>query len=262
MTEGRTHDALGKSLPLFVSQAGVGVSGVTHLPATGPPLPPPGLVETLEGFFFAVAHDLREPIRALERLSTELEETIPEAPAHRSAEARMRGCVRRLRELVDGVVRLAHPLEAVPNAPWSLKRLVHGIRGNLAPLLTSHQARLRIRGGGESLRCDPSAVREIVQNLMTNGILHNPSKEPLVECRWSRVGDVLRVEVEDNGPGIPVELRPRLFRPFQRATARPGAAGQGLGLAIVALRASQLGAHVGIRDAPGGGACFQVELPA
>ncbi|MGH9007211.1 MAG: sensor histidine kinase, partial [Acidimicrobiales bacterium] len=72
------------------------------------------------------------------------------------------------------------------------------------------------------------------------------------------------VAIEDNGPGVPLPERRRIFERFYRgqASGRRGAStGTGLGLALVAEHVRLLGGLVGIEDAPGGGARFTVELP-
>jgi signal transduction histidine kinase len=71
--------------------------------------------------------------------------------------------------------------------------------------------------------------------------------------------DLVRVEVEDSGPGIPEELAGQLFRPFVRGTH--GAEGLGLGLATVKRLCESHGGRVGIRSAVGRGSTFWVELP-
>jgi two-component system OmpR family sensor kinase len=71
------------------------------------------------------------------------------------------------------------------------------------------------------------------------------------------------VEVEDKGPGIPSEDRPRVFERFYRAdTSRTRASGgTGLGLSIVAALVAAHRGTVEIADTPGGGATFRVTLP-
>ena len=66
------------------------------------------------------------------------------------------------------------------------------------------------------------------------------------------------VEVQDNGPGVPPELRDRIFEPF---FTTKGEHGNGLGLWISAEIARIHGGRLTVSDAPGGGALFQLELP-
>ncbi|HPH12289.1 MAG TPA: ATP-binding protein, partial [Burkholderiaceae bacterium] len=74
--------------------------------------------------------------------------------------------------------------------------------------------------------------------------------------------DTAVVRVCDHGPGVPVELRERIFEPFYRlpgATERDG--GVGLGLSLVKSIATRHGGSVHCENAPGGGACFVLSLP-
>jgi len=76
---------------------------------------------------------------------------------------------------------------------------------------------------------------------------------------------IVRIKVEDNGPGVPPEDRDRIFDRFARGTAAAGTRGRGggsgLGLALVAEHAKVHGGRAWVEDAPSGGARFVVELP-
>ncbi|HTV58111.1 MAG TPA: ATP-binding protein [Verrucomicrobiae bacterium] len=102
------------------------------------------------------------------------------------------------------------------------------------------------------------AVGEILSNLLVNAIEAQP-KGGSVLLRISRRGESAAIEIEDEGPGIPAELRSKMFRPFFTTKAT----GTGLGLSIVARRAEDLGGTVEcespVRD--GRGAKFRVTLP-
>jgi signal transduction histidine kinase len=65
------------------------------------------------------------------------------------------------------------------------------------------------------------------------------------------------VNVDDNGPGIPVQLRDRIFEPF--FTTKPG--GSGLGLSIVHAIVTQHGGSIAVKNSPSGGARFTLRLP-
>ncbi len=110
--------------------------------------------------------------------------------------------------------------------------------------------------------CDGARVRQVLDNLLANAVRHSPPDAP-VEVRVSQGGGEATVEVADEGPGVAAEDAERIFEPFYRAdrsrARRTG--GVGLGLAIVDAIARAHGGSVGVRDNPGGGACFWFRLP-
>jgi signal transduction histidine kinase len=80
----------------------------------------------------------------------------------------------------------------------------------------------------------------------------------------SQVDGWVRLEIDDTGPGVPAELRDRIFERFARGTRsgmRGTDTGSGLGLALVAEHTRRHGGEVWVEDHPGGGARFVVQLP-
>ncbi len=111
---------------------------------------------------------------------------------------------------------------------------------------------------------DPDQLRQVLANLVRNALAHTPDGTP-VEVRARREGDVVRLEVRDHGPGLPPGDPAQLFDRFWRAEGagrQQGRAGAGLGLAIVSGIVAAHGGTVTAADAPGGGARFEVALPA
>jgi signal transduction histidine kinase len=102
-------------------------------------------------------------------------------------------------------------------------------------------------------------LRRVMRNLLENARRY-AAGEICVTLEQTDQRVVIRVC--DHGPGVPAELRERIFEPFYRlpgATERDG--GVGLGLALVKSIALRHGGDVSCEDRPGGGACFVVELP-
>ncbi len=111
---------------------------------------------------------------------------------------------------------------------------------------------------------DPTDLARIVVNLVTNAaqaLVEAGTPEPRVAISAWREGDEVIVRVSDNGPGVPPEVRDRIFEVF--FTTRGDSGGSGLGLAICAELARENGGGITLEAAaPGGGASFRVNLPA
>lgn len=109
------------------------------------------------------------------------------------------------------------------------------------------------------VRVDPTRMRRIVVNLVTNAVRHTPPGTP-VSVRLERAGEAVVLAVEDAGPGVPVAERDHIFEPFRKGSSSTG--GTGLGLSLVARFAADQGGRVWVEDRPGGGASFKVLLPS
>lgn len=108
------------------------------------------------------------------------------------------------------------------------------------------------------VRADESGLRQVLGNLVTNVRTHTSAEVP-VRLGVQRVDGVVRLSVEDKGPGLGPEDAARVFDRFFRAG---GGAGSGLGLAIVQGVVQAHGGEVSVRTAPGEGLAVTVTLPA
>jgi PAS domain S-box-containing protein len=107
---------------------------------------------------------------------------------------------------------------------------------------------------------DPAMVERIVENLVGNALTHTPAGTEI----WVKVsGDEtgLTLTVEDNGPGVPANMRDNVFRPFDHGSGSPGySPGIGIGLSLVRHFARLHGGDAWVEERDGGGACIQVFL--
>lgn len=118
---------------------------------------------------------------------------------------------------------------------------------------------LRVAAEPASARTDPKDVAHILDNLLENAIRYAPAGASIVVSSRT-VGGAPEIAVADDGPGIPLEERERVFERFYRgSTGRSRGPGTGLGLAIVAEMAHRWGGHV--RLAEGAGTHVQVRFP-
>jgi len=170
--------------------------------------------------------------------------------------------VERLDRLVDSIlasvrVEPDHPAEVVPT---DIRELVTEVIRELEPLLAGHRLVVASERPLQAL-ADPPRLRQIVEHLMENAVKYAPPGSTIT-ASWELVEGVVRLGVEDEGPGIPAEWRERIFEPYARRDTRT-ARGSGIGL----YAAKRLGESMGVRlwcepAASGSGARFVVALPA
>lgn len=172
----------------------------------------------------------------------------------------------RLRQLVDDVIDLERlqkgslPMERVE---FPLAELLERSRDALQPVAESEGIQLTLEATPEgAAHGDQSRILQVVVNLGANAIKHTPQGGAVsVRLRADDCG--LGVEVEDDGPGIPEELRERVFeRFFQVSSSDRRQGGTGLGLAISRLIVDQhFGSIEALPGADGRGSLFRARFP-
>src|SRR6267142_4686351 len=111
------------------------------------------------------------------------------------------------------------------------------------------------------VHADAMRFKQVLMNLAGNAIKFTP-ESGRIELLAHQVDDQVRVEVRDNGPGIPAEQQQRIFEAFFRLTETGSATeGTGLGLAITSRLVELHGSKLGIESRPSEGACFYFSLP-
>src|SRR4051812_32906404 len=212
-------------------------------------------------FVADASHELRTPLTSilanLELLETELrgEQAEIAGSALRSS--------RRMRRLVADLLLLARADAGreTPRKPVDLSVVAREATAEAAPLAAEHQ--LALDAPGELwVEGVPDDLHRAALNLIENALAHTPSGTPVTVSVRGEEGTAC-LEVADRGPGVPDELRDRVFERFSRGGGDTGpATGRGLGLAIVRAVAEAHDGSVTLDDAEGGGARFVLRLPA
>jgi len=211
----------------------------------------------------AVTHNLRTPLASIKASVSGVRQ--PGAVYDESDRAEL---LTEIEEETDRLDRLvtnlldASRLEAgavILNAqPQDVGELIASVVDRMQPMLQGRCVRLEIPEGLPAARCDYATVDQVVSNLLDNALHHTPPGTKLtVHARAE--GDVIRVEVVDEGPGVASHERERLFRPFERGHTH--APGTGLGLTIARGFVEANGGNVWLEDGPGPGARFVFTLP-
>lgn len=217
-------------------------------------------VERERRFVADASHDLRTPIAAMRAL-LETEATDPTLAVLTRADALAR--LDQLQRLVDELLVLARvdAAEPPPSIPVDLDELVLGQARQLGRRTPLRVDTSRVSGGQVAGR--ETDLDRLVENLASNAARYAATT---VSFTVHQFGDTVELVVDDDGPGIPPAERERVFERFRtlddaRAAAEPGV-GAGLGLAIVAAIVEAHGGSIRAGEAPGGGARFEVRLPA
>ncbi len=215
-------------------------------------------------FLAAASHDLRQPIHALGLFIGQLRGKV-NTPEQMRIVALIEESADAFLNLLSGLLDISK-LDAGVVLPqvhtFPIRMLLNQMAQQYDPVARDKDIQLRVRSTGAEVLSDPMLLERILFNLLGNALRYTPRHgSVLVACR--KRGDNLRIEVRDNGIGIPVSKQKDIFREFfQLANAeRDRGKGLGLGLAIVERLSRLLGHHLSLRSVPGKGSVFAVEVP-
>lgn len=210
-------------------------------------------------FVADASHELRTPLTSVLANLDFLAETLDNEDQRDAATSALRSS-RRMRRLVQDLLLLARAdaSRRAPHEPLDVGQVVVEAAAELEPVAGDHElvvdpARATVDGARDELH-------RLVLNLMENAVKHTPPGTQ-IRARVVPDGDEVRVVVEDDGPGIPAELRDRVFERFVRGAGDRGGS-FGLGLSIVRAVARSHGGWVELWSEDGRGTRFTVTLPA
>ena len=211
-----------------------------------------------------VAHEIRNPLTAIKARLYTLRRTLIGDDGQEDVQA-ITHEVDRLEHIVRDVLGYARPAEAVLG-PVELSAWLREFAAFVEPELTATGNELAVDTAVTAdVAADPGQLRQVMLNLVRNAQEALEGRLGRIELALHReraplrgeMAEVAVLSVTDNGPGIPVNIQPRLFDPF--FTTKP--AGTGLGLAIVAHLVENQAGEIKFQSAPGTGTRFAVRLP-
>jgi signal transduction histidine kinase/CheY-like chemotaxis protein len=222
-------------------------------------------------FLAVTSHEVRTPLNAVLGLAEALKtEPLTERQA----------------SLVDGVLDAGAMLLRLLNAVLDVTRIESGKmeldveafdmgrcvetvveiwRPRAAERAVSLTLRMDPLPGEHGLLSDRGKIEQVLVNFVSNALKFTPVGGRIdvqLIAREDRGRSLIRLEVSDQGPGVPAAERERIFRPFEQTALGREAGGAGLGLSICAGHAALLNGSIGVDTAPGGGARFFMEFPA
>ena len=213
-------------------------------------------------FVADASHELRTPLTSILANLELLEEQLQGDNAEIAGSA-LRSS-QRMRRLVANLLLLARAdagRRALPEQV-DVRRVVHDAAAEAAPLAEGHELTVRV-DEPVTMEGTPDDLHRLVLNLIENALVHTPRGSHVEVSAW-RDGDAAVIEVADDGPGIPADMRAAIFDRFVRRDGdrSGGGTGSGLGLAIVRAVARAHGGTVDVDEGARGGARFVVRLPA
>ena len=222
--------------------------------------------EAKSRFLASVSHELRTPLHGIIGFSELLHDgKVGElCLEHREILADILSSARHLLQLISDILDLskveAGRMEFHPE-PSVLDPLVQEVRDVIRPLAERKHIGLSSDvPAGFAAVLDRSRFKQILYNYLSNAVKFTP-EGGRVSVRIMPADPCFRLEVEDNGIGIPPEETSRLFQDFQQLSNRKAEQGTGLGLALTRHIVEAQGGTVGVRSTPGSGSIFSAVLP-
>jgi two-component system, LuxR family, sensor kinase FixL len=231
----------------------------------------------LEQFASVAAHDLQEPLRKIQAFGDRLQSKYEEALGDQGREylERMRGSAARMQNLINDLLTFSR-VTTKPRAfqPVDLTQVAQEVVSDL-------ESRIQQTGGRveaadlPTVDADPLQMRQLLQNLIGNGLkFHRAEEPPVVKIEGKVLAEMDRpfngsgqdrplcqITVQDNGIGFEEQYLDRIFEVFQRLHGRQEYEGTGMGLAICRKIAERHGGMITARSQLGLGATFIVTLP-
>ena len=221
-----------------------------------------------DDFMSSVTHELRTPLTSIRALS---EMMLDDNEMDLIQRQQFLGIVvtetERLGRLVNQVLDMAK-IEA-GHAEWhntdvDMRAIVSQAVNSIAATYREHGVSLSVRGSDtvKPIRADADRLMQVMLNLLSNAVKFVPAEQGRVEVRISDSREGVKIEVQDNGPGIALEEQAQVFEKFRQAgdnVTRPQ--GTGLGLPISRQIVEHFGGKMWLQSKPGEGACFGFFLP-
>ena len=208
-----------------------------------------------------VSHELRTPLSALQARLENVADGVE--PADPETIATMLRQVRRLGRLVEQLLdlsRLESQEEPFTTAPFAVRGVLEDVARE-ARLSAPADVELEVEApDGLIVRGAPERVHQVVMNLVENAVRHSP-RPGRVRLSAAQADPWVRIEVVDEGPGIPPEESARVFERFYRADRARASGGAGLGLAIARWIVDLHGGDIRAERAGPRGCRMVVELP-
>jgi PAS domain S-box-containing protein len=215
----------------------------------------------LNDFAYIVSHDLKAPLRAIGSLASWLASDHAEKLGDEGKElvSLLLARTKRMHDLIEGVLRysrIARSREEVKEV--NLGELVPDVVELLSP--PAH-VQVKIHDPLPIIRCEPTKMQQVFQNLVSNAVKFMDKPQGLVEIGCARENGHWRFYVRDNGPGIEERHFEKIFQIFQTLAPRDEYESTGIGLTVVKKIIESHGGRIWVESKLGAGTTFHFTVP-
>jgi two-component system NtrC family sensor kinase len=214
-----------------------------------------------------IAHEIGNPIAAIMGMHELLDDPETSPETRNDFLRRMRRETERIHVVVRDLLDYARPEigpASVRSPQTSLELVASDAVALVLPQRDFKTVRVDLDVPSDLIvSISPQRLTQVFLNLLLNAggaFSSAPRKDARIVLRARKDGRTVRIEVEDNGPGVPPELAPRIFEPF--VTSREVGRGTGLGLSVCRGIIESAGGRIYLEDAYAAGARFVIELPS
>ncbi|RDC62418.1 PAS domain-containing protein [Adhaeribacter pallidiroseus] len=221
----------------------------------------------LDNFIYTASHDLKAPILNIEGLMEALRDQLPPASIHdKSTQYTMHlivDSVQRFKRTIDHLTEITklqkeNSLEATP---IDLATLIAEVQLDLTPDIQAAQAKIELEVGAcPSIYFSPKNLRNIMYNLLSNALKYrSPTRTSWIKVHCSQKDEYQVLSVSDNGLGMDLSGKPKLFSMFQRLHNH--VEGSGIGLYMFKRIIDNAGGKIQVQSTLDEGSTFQVFFP-
>jgi light-regulated signal transduction histidine kinase (bacteriophytochrome) len=237
----------------------------------------------LEQFAFVASHDLQEPLRKIQAFGDRLKMKCEKIQLGEAGDYldRMQNAAARMQTLINDLLAFSRVIRSSqPFVPVDLRAVTKEVLSDLEVRIEKNGARVEI-GELPSIDADPTQIRQLMQNLLSNALkFQPPNSQPIINITsrvisgpaWNNppgtekggvanANDICEISVQDNGIGFDEKHLEKIFAVFQRLHGRTEYEGTGVGLAVCRRITDRHSGSITAKSQPGKGATFIVTLP-
>ncbi|HVF16903.1 MAG TPA: ATP-binding protein, partial [Steroidobacteraceae bacterium] len=219
----------------------------------------------IEGFAYAVAHDLKAPLRSLNSFAHLLHEHLG-ADATSEVQSRLerirKGSLK-MATLIDDLLAYSHiERRHLLMSEVEIGAIVSSILAQCADEIQSRAVAVQLRIPELSISVDADGLTLVLRNLIQNALKYGHGVErPTLLISVQQQGEMVVIEIADNGIGFDMRYHDQIFKIVQRLHRDDEYPGTGIGLALVRKAVQRMNGRVWAQSESGRGATFFVELP-